>query len=211
MSHVRDASPWTRRSALIAAACVLAASGVHAGVVGQPAPAFTAVDAAGKPVSLSEFKGRTVVIEWTNPGCPFVRKHYDSANMQTTQKDAVAKGVVWLTVNSTARDASDYKPPADMAVWMTQQGAKATATLMDTDGKVGRLYAAKTTPHMYVIDDKGTLVYAGAIDSKPSANPADVKTATNHVAAALAETLAGKPVTVSSTRPYGCSIKYGDG
>lgn len=211
MSLVPVASPWTRRSAFIAVACVLAVSGARAGVVGQPAPAFTAVDTAGKPVSLADFKGRTVVLEWTNPGCPFVRKHYDSANMQTTQKDAVSKGVVWLTVNSTARDASDYKAPADMAAWMTQQGAKATATLMDSDGKVGRLFAAKTTPHMYVIDGKGTLVYAGAIDSKSSANPADVKTATNHVSAALAETLAGKAVTVSSTRPYGCSIKYGDG
>lgn len=193
---------------------LLAAAGaaVHAAaVVGQPAPAFSVTDTAGKTVSLADFRGRHVVLEWTNPGCPFVVKHYGSANMQAVQKAATAKGVAWLTVNSTAKAASDYKSPADMAAWMKQQGAAATATLMDSDGKVGRAYGARTTPHMYVIDPAGTLVYAGAIDSKATSNPADVKTATNHVDAALAEALAGKPVSVSSTRPYGCSIKYADG
>jgi peroxiredoxin len=179
-----------------------------AATVGQNAPAFTALDTAGKPVSLADFKGRHVVLEWTNPGCPFVVKHYGSANMQATQKAATAKGVVWLTINSTAADAGDYKPPAELAKWMQEQKAAPSATLMDADGKVGRAYGARTTPHMYVIDPAGKLVYAGAIDSRPTANPAHVKDATNYVNQALAETLAGKPVSVASAQPYGCSVKY---
>ena len=194
---------------LVATTLALAAAGALASaVVGQPAPAFSAVDTSGKAVSLADFKGKHVVLEWINPGCPFVQKHYGAGNMQATQKEATASGVVWLAVNSTAEGASDYRKPADMAAWMQQQKAAATATLMDVDGKVGRAYGARTTPHMYVIDPKGLLVYAGAIDSKPTANPADIPGATNHVKAALAETLAGKPVTVASTRPYGCTVKY---
>lgn len=190
----------------------LAAAGTLAAAsVGQPAPAFTAVDTSGKTVSLSEFKGRHVVLEWTNPGCPFVQKHYDSANMQATQKAATAKGVVWLTINSTNPDASDYLAPGAMAGWMQQQKAAASATLMDADGKVGRAYGARATPHMYIVDPAGTLVYAGAIDSRASANPAHVKDATNYVAKALGEALAGKPVSTASTQAYGCSIKYGNG
>jgi peroxiredoxin len=179
--------------------------------VGQPAPAFSATDSSGKTLSLADFKGRTVVLEWVNPGCPYVRKHYDSANMQHTQKAAVDRGVVWLAVNSTAPGHHDYRPPADMAAWMQAQKAAATATLMDSDGKVGRAYGARTTPHMYVIDASGTLAYAGGIDDKPSANPADVKSANNHVNAALDDVLAGRPVARASTRPYGCSVKYRDG
>ncbi len=194
----------------VALGLLAAAAGTFAASVGQPAPAFSVVDTAGKTVSLADFKGRHVVLEWTNPGCPFVQKHYGSANMQATQKAAVGKGVVWLTVNSMSRDASDYKTPADMAAWMKQQGAAATATLMDTDGKLGRAYGARTTPHLYVIDPAGQLVYAGGIDDKPTANPAHVKTATNFVNAALADTLAGKPVAKATTQPYGCSIKYAD-
>lgn len=194
---------------LVATTLALAAAGALASaVVGQPAPAFSAVDTAGKTVSLADFKGRHVVLEWVNPGCPFVQKHYGAGNMQATQREATAGGVAWLAVNSTAEGASDYRKPADMAAWMQQHKAAATATLMDVDGKVGRAYGARTTPHMYVIDPKGVLVYAGAIDSKPTANPADIPGATNHVKAALAETLAGKPVTLASTRPYGCTIKY---
>ena len=196
-------------AAALAAALVLpAAKALAAATVGQPAPAFTAVDASGKTVSLADFKGRHVVLEWVNPGCPYVQKHYGSANMQGTQKDATAQGVVWLAVNSTAPDASDYKTPAAMTQWMQGQKAAATATLMDSDGKVGRLYGARTTPHMYIVNPAGTLVYAGAIDSKPTANPADIATATNHVKVALAESLAGKPVSTPSTRAYGCSVKY---
>jgi hypothetical protein len=151
------------------------------------------------------------VLEWVNPGCPYVRKHYDSANMQATQTDAADKGVVWLAVNSTHPSHYDHKKPAEMAAWMQQHKAAATHTLMDGDGKVGRAYGARTTPHMYVIDAKGTLVYAGGIDDKPSANPADVKTAKNLVAAALADLSAGKVVAQPTSRPYGCSVKYSDG
>ena len=176
--------------------------------VGQPAPAFTVKDTSGKPVSLADFKGRTVVLEWVNPGCPYVQKHYSSANMQGTQRDAATKGAVWLSVNSTAQDHGDYKPPAAMAQWMQQQKAAATATLMDSDGKAGRAYGARTTPHLYIVDGSGTLVYAGAIDNKPSANPADVTTATNHVKVALGELQAGKVISLFSTRLYGCLVKY---
>jgi AhpC/TSA family len=177
-------------------------------VIGQPAPAFTATDTGGGRVSLADFKGRHVVLEWVNPGCPYVRKHYDAKNMQATQKGAVDRGVVWLAVNSTAPDYGDYLPPAKLAAWMKEQGAAATATLMDEDGRLGRAYGARATPHMYVVDPAGKLVYAGAIDSKPSSNPADIPTAINHVNVALAESLAGKPVGTASTRAYGCTVKY---
>ena len=196
---------------LILMSLLAVASGtvVAAATVGQPAPAFSALDTAGKPVSLADFKGRHVVLEWVNPGCPFVQKHYGSANMQGTQKEAAAKGVVWLAINSTAVDAADYKAPAELAAWMQQQKAAASATLMDADGKVGRAYGARTTPQMVLIDPAGKVIYTGAIDSKPTANPADIAGATNHVKQALAEALAGKAVSVASTRPYGCSVKYG--
>ena len=199
---------------LLLAAAVATTLGLFTGAalanatVGQPAPAFTATDTSGKTVSLADFKGKHVVLEWVNPGCPFVVKHYSSANMQGTQKEATAKGVVWLAVSSTAPDASDYRKPADLAKWMQGQKAAATATLMDDDGKVGKAYGARTTPHMYIVDPAGTLVYAGGIDNKPSSNAADIPTSTNYVKAALAETLAGKPVSQASTRPYGCSVKY---
>ncbi len=179
-----------------------------AATVGQPAPAFTATDVTGKAVSLADFKGRHVVLEWVNPGCPYVQKHYGAANMQSTQKSATDQGVVWLAVSTTARDHVDYKAPADLAAWMKSNKAAATATLMDSDGTVGRAYGARTTPHLYIVNPVGTLVYAGAIDNKPTANPGDIAGATNHVKQALAESLAGKPVSVASTRPYGCSVKY---
>lgn len=194
--------------AAAAAFTLLAGSAAAQAVVGQPAPAFTAQDTGGKTVSLADFKGRHVVLEWLNPGCPYVQKHYDSGNMQATQKAATAKGVVWLAVNSTAQDHGDYLAPAKLAGWMQGHKAAATATLVDADGKVGKAYGARTTPHMYLIDPAGKLVYAGAIDSKPSANKADIASATNHVQAALADALAGKPVALATTRPYGCSVKY---
>ena len=192
-------------------ASVLALASVAAcaaATVGQPAPTFSVVDTAGKAVNLADFKGRHVVLEWVNPECPFVMKHYGSANMQGTQKAAAAKGVVWLAVNSTAADHSEYKSPAVLAQWMQAQKAAASATLMDADGRIGRAYGARTTPHMYIIDPQGKLVYAGGIDNKPSTNPADIPGATNHVKVALAESVAGKAVSQATTRPYGCSIKY---
>ena len=187
---------------------VLSATALANAVVGQPAPAFSAVDANGRRVQLADFKGKTVVLEWVNPGCPYVRKHYGAQNMQATQKTATAQGVVWLAVNSTTPDHVDYLAPGKMAAWMKDQGAAATATLMDEDGQLGRAYGARATPHLFMIDAKGLLAYAGAIDSKPTANPADIASATNHVNQALAESLAGKPVSTPATRAYGCTIKY---
>ncbi len=198
-----------RSASILAVAGLLAAALVHASAsVGQAAPEFKVKDAAGKEQSLAAYKGKFVVLEWVNPGCPFVRKHYDTSNMQSTQTAATAKGAVWLTVSSTSPDAGDYKKPAELTAWLKEQGAKPTATLMDDDGKVGHAFGARTTPHMYVIDPQGKLVYAGAIDSKATARKEDVKSATNYVTAALDEAMAGKPVTKATSEPYGCSIKY---
>ena len=201
----------TMLTSTLAAGLLTAFGAVAQAVVGQPAPAFSAVDTRGKTVSLDDYKGKHVVLEWVNPGCPFVQKHYNSGNMPATQKAAVAQGVAWLAVSSTAKDASDYRPPSDLAAWMHSKGGVPTATVMDNDGKIGRAYGARTTPHMYVVDPAGKLVYAGAIDSKPTANAADIKTATNYVNQTIGEVLAGKAVSQPTTRAYGCSIKYADG
>ena len=195
------------RLATAAVAAILAGA-AFAATPGQPAPDFTVNDASGKPVKLSEFRGKHVVLEWTNPECPFVRKHYDSANMQGLQKQYGTKDVVWLSVNSTNRNHSEFKTGAQMAAWMQEQGGAPKAVLIDDTSATGKAYSARTTPQMFVIDPAGKIVYAGAIDDKRTANPADVKTAKNYVRAALDETLAGKPVSVASTSPYGCSVKY---
>lgn len=200
-----------KRSATLLAVAVAALSAAlaHASVsVGQAAPDFHVKDTSGKEQSLSAYKGKFVVLEWVNPECPFVQKHYDTSNMQSTQKAAEAKGVVWLTVSSTAPDAGEYLKPTDLAAWVKEKGGKPTATLMDDDGKLGKAYGARTTPHMYIINPQGKLVYAGAIDSKATARKDDVKSATNYVTAALDEALAGKAVTKATSEPYGCSIKY---
>ncbi len=207
---------YSRRSSILAGALLAAAIGLPAAVradatPGQPAPAFELSDASGKSVRLADFKGRFVVLEWTNPGCPFVVKHYGSQNMQSLQKEATAKGVVWLSISSTASDHADYLPPQALAQRYKEWGSAPTAMLMDDSGKVGKAYGARTTPHMYVIDPKGLLVYAGGIDDKRSANPEDVKTAKNFVRAALGESMAGKPVSTPSATPYGCSVKYAAG
>lgn len=175
---------------------------------GQMAPEFTLPGTDGKPVKLSDHRGKWVVLEWVNPGCPYVQKHYDSDNMQGLQKSYAAKDVVWLSVNSTKPSHPDYLKPAELAEWMKKKGASPRAVLMDEQGKAGRSYDARTTPHMYVIDPAGKLVYAGAIDDKRSTNPADVKTARNYVRAALDEAMAGKPVTTARTTAYGCTVKY---
>lgn len=200
-----------KRSASLAAAAALvlgAALAYGAVSVGSPAPDFKVKDTNGKEQSLSAYKGKFVVLEWTNPGCPFVQKHYDTGNMPATQKAAESRGAVWLTVSSTAKDAGDYRSPDAFNAWLKEKGASPTALLMDDDGKVGKTYGARTTPHMFIIDPEGKLVYAGAIDSKPTARKDDVKTATNYVTAALEEAMAGKPVTKASSEPYGCSVKY---
>jgi peroxiredoxin len=189
--------------------CVSFAAGAHAAAnPGQAAPEITLPGSDGRAVKLSEHKGKWVVLEWVNPGCPYVRKHYDSKNMQALQKDATAKGVVWLAVNSTNPSHYDYLKPAAMEGWMKTQGGSPRATLMDEAGNAGRAYSARTTPQMFVINPEGRVVYAGAIDDKRSANPEDVKGARNHVRAALDESLAGKAVSVAATTPYGCSVKY---
>jgi peroxiredoxin len=193
---------------LLVTAAVAAPLALSAQTVGQAAPALNAVDATGKPVSLADFKGKTVVLEWVNPGCPFVKKHYGAGNMQATQKAAAADGVVWLTVSSTNPSSSDYKKPGELAAWMQSQNAAATSVVMDDSGANGKAWAAKTTPHMYIVDKDGKLAYAGAIDSIPSAKADDIPKATNYVTQALGEIKAGKPVSKPSTQPYGCSVKY---
>jgi len=200
--------PMKLTTILASAALALASHAAFAASAGQAAPDFSVTDSTGKAVHLSDYKGKFVVLEWTNPECPFVRKHYDSANMQTLQKEWGAKDVVWLSVNSTSRSSFEYKTGAQMNSWMQSQGAAQKAVLIDGDSVTGRQYAAKTTPHMFVVDPKGQIVYAGAIDDKRSARPEDVKTSTNYVRLALAEAMAGKPVSTPNTTPYGCSVKY---
>jgi AhpC/TSA family len=195
-------------TALLSASLFVAAPAHSTAVVGQKAPDFTLKDTSGKSVSLADFKGKTVVLEWVNPGCPYVRKHYSGGNMQSTQKEAASKGVVWLAINSTETGHSDYLAPAALQGWMGEQKASATHTLMDESGKTGQQYAARTTPHMYIVNPQGNLVYAGGIDSIPSARSEDIKLATNYVKQSLSETLAGKPVSNANTKPYGCSVKY---
>jgi peroxiredoxin len=210
--------PLLRRRPLLAAACaaalaasLLPAARAQTAAVGQPAPAFQLVDTGGRTVKLADFRGRYVVLEWTNPGCPFVAKHYGSRNMQALQKESAAKNVVWLGISSTAPDHRDYLAPAQLAARYQEWGSAASALLMDDDGKVGRAYGARTTPHMYVIDPQGVLVFAGGIDDKRSSNPEDVKTARNFVRAALADAMAGRPVANPTATPYGCSVKYAAG
>lgn len=195
--------------ALAAASALVAPAAMAAPVLGQPAPAFSAVDANGKTRSLDEFKGKTVVLEWTNSGCPYVRKHYDSGNMQGLQGQATKDGMVWLTVISSAPGTQGYVAGADAKAWKAREKAAHTSLLLDPKGVVGRAYEAKTTPHMYVIDKAGKVVYMGGIDDKASSDPASLKGATNYVAAALADVKAGRAVAQAATRPYGCSVKYG--
>jgi hypothetical protein len=210
----RAALSRASRRAVMAAAVALGATllmnaPAEAAVnVGQRAPDFVAVDVTGKQHRLSDFAGKYVVLEWTNPGCPFVRKHYGAGNMQSTQKAAADKGVVWLAINSTERAASDYLPAPQLAAWMKEKAAAASHVLMDEDGTIGRAYGARTTPHLYIVDPKGVLVYAGGIDSIASARESDIKSATNYVNQALGEAFGGKPITAAATRAYGCSIKY---
>ena len=179
-------------------------------VVGRPAPGFTLPDANGRSVSLSDFRGRTVVLEWNNPGCPFVQKHYGSGNMQRTQAAAASDGVVWLTINSGAPGNQGHMNGAEARAFVARSEARPAHYLLDPRGDVGRAYGARTTPHMYVVDGRGTLVYAGAIDDRPTANPADIDGARNHVLAALSDLEAGRAVSVPTSRPYGCNVKYAD-
>ncbi len=192
----------------IIAACAEADGAAQ--VVGKPAPNFKLADASGKPVSLSDFRGKNVVLEWHNPGCPFVRKHYGSGNMQKAQAAAAKDGVFWLTNNSGAPGKQGHMSGAEAKALLAKEGARPAAYLLDPRGVVGKTYEAKTTPLMYVVNKVGTLVYAGGIDDKPTADPADIDGARNHVMAALSELKAGKAVSVTTSRPYGCAVKYSD-
>lgn len=185
-----------------------APNAVAASAVGQPAPDFSLTSTDGKRVRLTDFRGKHVVLEWTNPGCPFVRKHYGADNMQATQRDAAAKGVIWLAINSTETGSVDYLKPAQLVAWLSGHHAAVTATLMDEDGEVGKAYGARTTPHMYIVGPQGTLLYAGGIDSIASAKVEDIKVAVNYVRQGLAEALSGKALSAPVTKPYGCSVKY---
>ncbi|SIO16782.1 Peroxiredoxin [Parasphingorhabdus marina DSM 22363] len=175
---------------------------------GAIAQDFKLTDMFGKTVQLSAFRGKTVVLEWHNPGCPFVKKHYDSGNMQKTQAAAREQGAVWLTINSGAPGKQGHMTVKEAQRLFADQGHKASHYLLDAKGLVGKAYSARTTPHMYVIDGEGTLVYQGGIDDKPTANPADIKGARNHVLAALNDLKSGKAVQMANTRAYGCSVKY---
>jgi hypothetical protein len=176
--------------------------------VGEAAPAFSGVDSNGQPVSLADYAGKTVVLEWSNHQCPYVRKHYDSNNMQTLQGEATADGVVWLTILSNAPGEQGNVSPAEANELTNSRGAKPTRVVLDPQGTIGHAYEAKTTPHMYIIDGTGKLVYMGGIDDKATADADDIPSSTNYVRTSLAELKDGKPISNPETRPYGCSIKY---
>jgi peroxiredoxin len=197
-----------KSTATLMAGLLMTATAHAAPEIGKPAPDFSATDSNGKTVRLSDFKGKTVVLEWTNDGCPYVQKHYSSNNMQSLQKEETAKGIVWLTLISSAPGEQGYATGDEANKLTASRGAAPTAVLLDSEGKVGRLYSARTTPHMFVVTPDGTLAYMGGIDNKPTANPADIATAKNYVRAALDSLAAGKPVADAVTRPYGCSVKY---
>jgi len=176
--------------------------------IGQPAPDFTATDTNGNPVTLSDYRGKIVVLEWSNHECPFVRKHYETGNMQALQKEATDDGVIWLTIVSSARDRQGYTTPEQANAIMKDVGSRATARILDPEGTLGRLYDARTTPHMFVIAPDGTLAYMGAIDDMPSPRHETVNGARNYVRMAIQSLKEGAPVNPATTRPYGCAVKY---
>ena len=189
---------------LAAPSCAFAAA-----VVGKPAPEFTLTDSNGTAHSLADYKGKIVVLEWNNPECPFVKKHYSSGNIPKQQAEATANGVVWLTINSGAAGKQGHVDGTMANAFLAQYHAKPTAYLVDADGKVGRAYGAQTTPHLFVIDEKGVLRYNGGIDSIASTDKDDLAKATQFVPQVIGEIKSGKAVSVSTSEPYGCSVKYG--
>lgn len=194
----------------LAAAIAVAVPVIAAQTTGTKAGNFRVNDASGKVIELAQFKGKTVVLEWNNPGCPFVQKHYSSGNMQKTQATARADGVVWLTINSGAPGKQGYMTGPEALQFVKDQKSNASYYLLDPKGVVGKGYGAKTTPQMFIIDKSGTLVYQGGIDDKATARVSDIAGAKNYVLSALSEMRAGKPVSISESRPYGCSVKYSD-
>ncbi|HTK85965.1 MAG TPA: thioredoxin family protein [Patescibacteria group bacterium] len=196
---------------LLVIALLFLASPAFAGAeVGQPAPDFTGKDTMGREQHLADYKGKIVVLEWSNPGCPYVQKHYETGNMQTLQNEEIKKGVVWLTVVSSSKGREGYMSADEANDYMKKVGSTPTARILDSSGEIGKLYGATATPHMFVIDKDGVLQYAGAIDDRPSADHDTVAGAHNYVHAAIDELEAGKPVDTSMTQVYGCSIKYAD-
>ena len=195
-----------RRHFLVFTAAALSGVPARAAI---PAPNFEVMDSRQRKRALSEFKGKTVVLEWVNPECPIVMKHYDkSGNIPKLQQEAKASGIVWLQINSGHQGAQGDYDPNDVKGWMNKNKVVSTAYFRDQDGKVGKMYDARTTPHMYIVDPKGTLVYAGGIDSIQSGNPADIAKATNYVREALMDLKDGKPIRTATSRPYGCNVKY---
>jgi len=176
--------------------------------VGEPAPNFTATDSNGKAHTLSSYRGKFVVLEWHNQGCPYTKKHYDSGNMERLQKEWTQKGVVWFTVISSAPGTQGYVTAEQENDYMRRMNAAPTAALLDPTGDLGHLYGAKTTPHMFIINPDGVLIYDGAIDDKSTPDQADIPSSTNYVSLALSEAMSGRPVSTPTSRPYGCSVKY---
>jgi peroxiredoxin len=195
-------------TALVTIATSIALFAADSPAVGTNAPDFSLTDSKGKTQSVSQYKGKYVVLEWFNPECPFVKKHYGSGNMQKLQEEFTAKGVIWLSIDSSAPGLEGHLTAEQAKAKMDEWKTKQTAFVLDPDGKAGQAYGAKNTPHMFVINPDGKIVYEGAIDSKASANPSDIPSATNYVKVALEESLAGKRVSTANTKPYGCSVKY---
>jgi peroxiredoxin len=195
---------------LILGLVMMFATAAFAARVGDPAPDFSATDSNGKAQKLSDYKGKFVVLEWTNQGCPYTRKHYESGNMQKLQKEWTQKGVVWFTVVSSAPGAQGYVTAEQENAYVKKVNAAPTAVLLDPKGDLGHMFAAKTTPHMFIIDPSGKLIYNGAIDDHPTTDVSDIGSSKNYVSTALEEAMSGKPIAEAATRPYGCSVKYGD-
>ena len=189
-------------------AIALVASLAFAARVGESAPDFTATDSNGQVHHLSDYRGKFVVLEWTNRGCPYTRKHYESGNMQQLQQEWTSKGIIWLTVLSSAPGKQGYATAGEENAYLKQANAHPTAALLDPTGALGHLYDAKTSPQMYVINPQGRLIYDGAIDDRPTTDVADIQGAKNYLSLALEEAMAGKTVSTPVTRPYGCSVKY---
>ena len=195
-------------AAVLLAGVGLASPAAASPEIGKPAPDFQAIDSNGKPVKLSDLRGKLVVLEWTNHDCPYVKKHYGAANMQAIQRDAAADGVVWLSIISSAPGTQGYVLPAEANELTVKRGAAPANVLLDPTGAIGKAYGAQTTPHMYVIGRDGALLYRGGIDDKPTANPADIATAKNYVRTALEAVKAGRAIDPAVTRAYGCTVKY---
>jgi peroxiredoxin len=205
--------PVSRRRFLASTGAAIVAGGAASAwaataKVGEPAPTFTGPSTTGAPVTLADQKGKVVVLEWTNHDCPYVRKHYETGNMQALQRDATAQGVVWITLISSAKGEQGHVTPAQADELTRTRKAAPTAVVLDETGVVGRMYGATNTPHMYVVDRTGRLVYAGAIDDRPTSRRSDVQGANNYVRAALEAVTAGQPVKTPVTRAYGCTVKY---